>query len=338
MSRPYSLRTSLFAFVSCLLVATVASASPAPLSAILSVDNSSANTGDPRVRVVHASPDAPAVDVLVNDAVAFAAIPFQDITAYAALPAGTYNVKVVPAGATGPVVIEADLDLMAGTDYTVIATDVLASITPVVAVDDNMAPAAGNAKVRFFHGSPDAPAVDIALTDGPVLFGNVSFGDFAASPLEVPAGTYDLEVRVAGTDTVVLTLPGLALAADTVYTAYATGLVADGAADRTLYLNNDRFRLDVDWADFQGERGFGRQVSLTDDTGYFWFFNDTNVELTVKVLDATANNNAFWVFFGSLSNVEFELRVTDTATGATKTYLNPLGTFASEGDTSAFPQ
>ena len=191
-----------------------------------------ANAMPARVRVAHASPDAPAVDVLVNDAVALSNITFKEITDYAELPAGTYNVKVVPTGATEPVVIEANLDLAAGTDYTVAAVNELAAIEPLVLVDNNSAPAEGNAHVRFVHASPDAPAVDIAVTDGPVLFPDVAFTE-ATDYLPVPAGTYDLEVRLAGTDTVVLPLPGITLDEGTVYTAWAMGLAA-GSGEQAL--------------------------------------------------------------------------------------------------------
>jgi hypothetical protein len=181
-----------------------------------------AQTGKARVRVVHASPDAPAVDVLVNDGAAFTNAPFKGITDYASLDTGTYNVKVVPTGETEPVVIEADLALEAN-DYTVVAVSLLENIEPLVLVDNNSEPAEGKAHVRFVHASPDAPAVDIAVKGGPVLFSNVAFkeiGDY----LPVDAGTYDLEVRLAGTETVALDVPGLSLAAGTVYTVFAMGL------------------------------------------------------------------------------------------------------------------
>lgn len=175
-----------------------------------------------RVRVVHASPDAPAVDVLVNDGKAFSNAPFKGITDYASLDTGTYNIKVVPAGATEPVVIEADLTLEAK-DYTVVAVGKLENIEPLVLVDNNSAPAAGKAHVRFVHASPDAPAVDIAVKDGPVLFSNIAFKEVGAY-LPVDAGAYDLEVRLAGTDTVALDVPGLSLKEGTVYTVFAMGL------------------------------------------------------------------------------------------------------------------
>jgi len=183
-----------------------------------------AQDGKARVRVVHASPDAPAVDVWVNGSVAFSNAPFKGVTDYAALDPATYNVQVTPTGATTPVVIEADLALAANTDYTVVAVGLLADIEPLVLVDNNAAPAAGKAHVRFVHASPDAPAVDIAVTGGPVLFSNVPFkgvGDY----LPVDAGTYNLEARVAGTTTVALSVPGVQLNEGTVYTIFAMGLV-----------------------------------------------------------------------------------------------------------------
>ena len=183
-----------------------------------------ADAHESRVRVVHASPDAPAVDVWVNGAVVFSNAPFTGITDYAKLEPGNYDVQVTPTGATEPVVIDANLDLAASTDYTVVAVGSLAEIEPLVLVDNNAVPAAGKAHVRFVHASPDAPAVDIAVAGGgPVLFADIPFkgvGEY----LPVDAGTYDLEVRVAGTDTVALSVPGVALNDGTVYTIFAMGL------------------------------------------------------------------------------------------------------------------
>lgn len=198
----------------------------APLNAVALSDAPEGNSGGARVRVLHASPDAPAVDVWVNGAKVFSEIEFEESTNFVEVPAGTYNVQVVPAGLTEPVVIEADLDLMAGIDYMVAATDVLAEITPVILTADGSTPDAGNGWVRFLHASPDAPAVDIALADGgAVLFENIAFQESGAY-LPVPAGSYDLEARLAGTNTVVL---GLRVVVEdgSVATAVATGLAAD---------------------------------------------------------------------------------------------------------------
>lgn len=181
-----------------------------------------------RVRVIHASPDAPAVDILVDGSAAFTNIPFQSISDYAELPAGTYNVQVVPTGETEPVVIEADLDLAGGQDYSVVALGLLENIEPLVLEDNNAEPASGKAHIRFVHASPDAPAVDIAVAGGPVVFSDVAFkgvGDYTP----VDGMSYDLEVRPAGTEDVALEVPGVALDAGNVYTVFAMGLLEDGS-------------------------------------------------------------------------------------------------------------
>ena len=59
----------------------------------------------------------------------------------------------------------------------------------------------------------------------------------------------------------------------------------------------------------------GNAVEITPDTGYFWFFNQENVELLVKVLDGCMITDHWWVFAGGLTDVEVTLRVTDTQSG-----------------------
>jgi hypothetical protein len=105
----------------------------------------------------------------------------------------------------------------------------------------------------------------------------------------------------------------------------------------TLCLGEGRFRVRVLWRDFAGRTGDGHANALNETTGHYWFFNDANVELAIKVLDGRAINGHFWVFYGALTNVEYAITVEDTETGEERTYSNPLHTFASRGDTAAFP-
>ena len=74
----------------------------------------------------------------------------------------------------------------------------------------------------------------------------------------------------------------------------------------------------------------------SDESGAFWFFDETNLELVVKVLDGTGTNGRHWVFAGALSNVEYTITVTDLLTGAVREYLNLAGVYASFGDVDAF--
>ncbi len=119
--------------------------------------------------------------------------------------------------------------------------------------------------------------------------------------------------------------------------AFAADLERIGAADTQLLLNNSRFRVTVNWQTTT-QSGIGQAVSLTGDTGYFWFFAASNVELLVKVLDGCALNNHYWVFAGGLTNVHTTMTVTDTAhSSQVKTYQNPQNTpFRPLQDTTAF--
>lgn len=181
------------------------------------------------VRIVHASPDAPAVDIWINGEVAVENLAFGDATEYVSLPGGDYDVAVTPnGGEAGEAVIEATLTLENGKAYTVAAVGEVAAIEPLVLEDNLAAPADGKAHVRVVHASPDAPAVDVAVTDGPVLIEVLAF-KADSGYLPVDATTYDLEVRPAGTEDVAIEIAGFNAEAGTVYTVMAIGMAGDGS-------------------------------------------------------------------------------------------------------------
>lgn len=198
-------------------------AGPAKLTAVVAVDD----TGTPAagkawVRVLHGSPDAPAVDVKANDADILTDVAFGDISDYLPVDAGTYNIKVCAAG-TDTCVIDADLAFADGKKYTVAATNLLADIEAQV-LEDTAAPNAEQAQVRVVHFSADTPAVDVLTQDGATtVVSDLAYPD-ATDYLALPAGSYDLKV-CATADTSVCPLdPGaLDLAAGTAYSVFAVG-------------------------------------------------------------------------------------------------------------------
>ncbi len=92
-----------------------------------------------------------------------------------------------------------------------------------------------------------------------------------------------------------------------------------------MCLSGGRFRLTAGWSTATAS-GSGAAVPLTDDSGYFWFFSSSNIEMVVKALNGCGFNSRFWVFAGGLTNVDVTLTVTDTRTGAVKAYRNSQGT------------
>lgn len=164
------------------------------------------------LRVFHTSPDAPAVDVVVNDNFAaplISSLAFPDFTGTDVAP-DTYNVKVTAAGNPGAIVIDADLMLDAGQAYDVLAVGPLASIEPLVLTDD---PRVVNthAKVRIVHSSPTAMNVDIYVAAPGTDIGTIEPA-FANIPFKASTGyvnlaadadgeTYEVTVVPAGTTT-----------------------------------------------------------------------------------------------------------------------------------------
>jgi hypothetical protein len=184
--------------------------------------------GNACINVIHASPDAPNVDVYLDGQQALAGLAFGATSGWVAIPAGEHQVQVTAMGADlATAVIDANVTLEAGAAYHVAATGLLADITPQVYQANLSELEVDMARIRVLHTSPDAPAVDIAVKGGDVLIDNLAFPD-ASEYLTVPAGVYDLEVRPTGTADVALNLPGVTLEAGMAYDVFATGLVADG--------------------------------------------------------------------------------------------------------------
>ena len=186
-----------------------------------------AQGGNARIRVIHASPDAPAVDVFVDGKAVLSNVGFPAISSYLSVPAGTHSLAVAPAGkGEGAAVIKANPTLEAGKAYTVAAVGFVANIKAEIYADNLSAPAPGKAHVRVIHASPDAPAVAVKVKGGPTLIQSLAFPN-ASSYLPVAAGTYHLEVTPAGANTVVIDLPNTELKAGTIYDVVAVGKLSD---------------------------------------------------------------------------------------------------------------
>ncbi|MGE0599732.1 MAG: DUF4397 domain-containing protein [Dehalococcoidia bacterium] len=216
--------TSLWLAVAAIIAAFAAILAVAPRQA------SAADTG--RVRVMHASPDTPAVDIFVDGAKAVTALAFPNNTPYVTLPAGGHNVKVFvsPSDGSGAPALEATLNVEAGKDYSVLAVGELGkgSLGLYVLEDNNATPAAGKAHIRLIHAAPDAPPVNVAVAGTNTnVFTGVAYRNFGQYT-PVDAGTYSLDVNVNSSGATVLTIPNLKLEARTVYTAVAVGLAGNG--------------------------------------------------------------------------------------------------------------
>lgn len=197
-------------------------------SAIASDGGADSATGDAgealaRVRVIHLSPDAPAVSVYANDGATpvVATLAFPAGTDYLEVPAASYDFDVAPAG-MGPsnsVLAVDDVELSGGESYTVVAYGLVASgsATPLSAlalVDDASPVGSGMIRVRAIHAAAGVGQVDIwnvPMAGSPTpVFENLDYGA-ASNATMLPAGAYTLglDANNDGTPEFTFTTPAL---------------------------------------------------------------------------------------------------------------------------------
>ncbi len=111
--------------------------------------------------------------------------------------------------------------------------------------------------------------------------------------------------------------------------------------NHTACLLNGRFQVRVSWRT-NSATGSGNVMAFAgaraenDESVFFWFFDATNFEMGLKMLNACTFNNKFWVYIGGLTDQGWTVNIVDTKTGASRTYTNPLGHLSTPvGDTSA---
>ncbi|MEF8784203.1 MAG: DUF4397 domain-containing protein, partial [Haloarculaceae archaeon] len=208
----------------------------------LAVDSGAGGGGKrANVRVAHFSPDAPNVDVYVDDDRVLSDVPFRTTSDYLSVPAGSRSVEITAAGDPDTVAFEGDVEVGAS-DYTIAAigelTDGDTEFQPLVLEDDNTP--VEDVRVRLVHASPDAPAVDVTVRDsGDALYEDVAYTESAYT--EVPQGAYSLQVRGATGDNdgaIVAEFDHVSVFSGTVYTVFAGGYLTpeDGATNEPFDL------------------------------------------------------------------------------------------------------
>ena len=173
------------------------------------------------VRVLNASPDAPAVDIYINGGLIFKNIKFKDFTEYVQLSMGQYKMEVYPVGQMDKPVLAQNIQVPQKQVITIAATGNFEDLQLIPYIEGDADGLAMNqSRVRLIHLSPDAPEVDV-LINGQIVFNNIGFMD-ATDYIKVVSGTYNIVVNLAGTNDTILTF-SLQLNSQKVYTVYVVG-------------------------------------------------------------------------------------------------------------------
>ncbi|MEO0727685.1 MAG: DUF4397 domain-containing protein [Bacteroidota bacterium] len=164
-----------------------------------------------RLQVIHNSPD-PTVDIYVNGANAVPGLAFRDATPMIDLPTRTpLEIAVVPAGGDigSAVATLENVVLEDGRVYLAMAAGVVNDMdTPFTVVLNDQgrdrARDASEVDIVLFHGSPDAPTVDVVVENGgPTLFDNIDYPTFS-DYTSVPPAPYILDVTPADDNTTIV--------------------------------------------------------------------------------------------------------------------------------------
>jgi len=188
------------------------------------------------LRVAHMSPDAPAVDVMIDNETVVEGAQFGNVTGYLTLPAGTYNATIAVADQSSNVLFEGNLTLEPRTVATLAASGEFSTgsstdFEPVLFEDDAWEPNNDSAAVSLVHLSPDAPAVDVVVTEGPTEETNGTATPGAGTETMTDTGTETMTetgtATDAGTETATATAQGSPSATETVTEAGATETETD---------------------------------------------------------------------------------------------------------------
>lgn len=204
------------------------------------------------IMFVHASPDAPAVDVLVNGTkVTTTPLAFPNTLGYLnvdiANGAPAISIQVPNSSTVIPIPssVLTQGTLKAGEKYTIFVYGQLSNNSlGFRLVEDVFTVNPDKPTLRFAHMSPDAPAVDILLAvpglgDYPVpTLQNKPFKSVSGF-VEGLAGTFPIKVRVTGTETIALTVPSFTFTNGKVITIFANGLAGGTPALSAGVINHN---------------------------------------------------------------------------------------------------
>ena len=172
--------------------------------------------------MIHASPDAPAVDIYVNGSMVVENLAFGPAPTLRPSPrVTTVRSRSFPRGARSTMsLFDTTVDLGPGNAYDVIAVDMVEILDAIVENVDLSAVPEGQARLRVIHASPDVDGVDVVVTDGPELFTGVDFKDTTDYTV-LDAGTYDIQVKNG--DDVLIRVQDFTVEAGQVYDVIAIG-------------------------------------------------------------------------------------------------------------------
>lgn len=176
------------------------------------------------VRVLHASPNSPPVDIYANNKRLVKNLAYKEFTEYLTVPSGSYNIKVYPAGKKINPVIDTNMNILPSAVITLAAVGLLPNISLYPVLEPVLPRVAGRACIRFINLAPDTAPIDLTRLDGKKIFSNVQYKG-VTDYVCISSGRFALQLRDARDGRVLLTDPNIHLLPDRHYSIYGVGTV-----------------------------------------------------------------------------------------------------------------
>ncbi|CEJ73234.1 Uncharacterised protein [[Clostridium] sordellii] len=177
--------------------------------------------GNSIVRVFHASPNAPGVDVYIDNVLTLSDLKFTNLSDYTYLEEGLHKIDIHPAGDANTIVLSKMVDVPDDRIFTIAAVGNLNDLELMLIEDDiDEIPSTKEATFRVVHLSPNAPKVDV-LANGNSIFENLGFKG-NTDYIKVPSNSYDIDVVSSDSKDKVLSNK-INLKANRIYTIYVVG-------------------------------------------------------------------------------------------------------------------
>lgn len=194
--------------------------------------------GMAHIRVFHAAPGAPEVDIYANGRLIANRIAFGQFTDYIAVPAGTYNIEAFPVGLHDSPILRVNVPIAERMAYTLAVIGILPRIG-ILPVEDRYEPVtAGRVNIRFANLSPNAPNMNLAIRGGMNLFTDINYTEVSDYRAMLP-GSYNMVVRPAAIPVNVASLPNVRLLPRRNLTFYLVGMFGQQPSSLEVYIPLD---------------------------------------------------------------------------------------------------
>ncbi|MGM9988209.1 MAG: DUF4397 domain-containing protein [Bacillaceae bacterium] len=198
---------------------------------VMRVNASPTNPNASQIRFIHASPNAPTVDVVLDGQKIATGVKFKDVTELINVSPGKHKVEIMPSGATGDKKLTKELNILPGRSFNVVATNDVSNLELTILLNEPCK-ADGKAHIRVGNLSPDAPNVDTFIKNKNLVIKNIPYRNVSKS-VAIDPGIASVEVRPVGTENVVVNIPSMDVKANSSYTLLIVGM-AKGTSPLTV--------------------------------------------------------------------------------------------------------